>query len=386
MKLRSGSEGAGYVDYTRQYWGQPSGGSASYSEGTYHGSYSYRSFTGYDLANYHKRKKRGELLPFTPWTQFEGKGQVNSSTYDKVRTSDNYHWWITPEWSPWFVIAQDQTALTALISEYDADPYVQEAAAAIYNRGWDALTFIGELRETVTMLRNFGPKLGKFLERMSRAKGKLAKAKVLANVAPGQYLEYRYGWRTLMYDVEDISEALTGLGKKIDRYKERRGMTHSWVDTDVTSYTDGLDITRTITNSFELSVRGNVIADIDPPEFAFNPVTTAWELTRLSFVVDWFLSVGTALEAVSFMVLSRQHQAAKGWYITCNSDITTTSSSNASWSGTIAGNGSYETKLTVRQPSNVPFLPQIRTNLDFWKILDIYSIFVEPKAKLLTRR
>ena len=37
--------------------------------------------------------------------------------------------------------------------------------------------------------------------------------------------------------------------------------------------------------------------EIEAKRFGMNPVATAWELTTLSFVIDWFISVGDFIAA-----------------------------------------------------------------------------------------
>jgi hypothetical protein len=247
------------------------------------------------------------------------------------------------------------------LDPYDYDQMVQAAAANIYSRGHDTLTFLAELHKVRDMVRGFLPRLISCLTR-----GRIDQI----------WLEGRYGWRTLIYDIQDIHDALQNFDEKRKRYSERVGRTYR--STDVVQYqTNWTSSTHyfTQTTNWEIGVRGAVTADISPPRWSFNPITTAWELLTLSFVVDWIINVGQALEAMSFIALSSDYEAAGGYFVKAERTLVLDNTDwNDTFSGT-AGQSSFCTRtFTLRRPTSVPSTPSISVNLDLFKIADLVAI------------
>jgi len=247
----------------------------------------------------------------------------------------------------------------------DYDYYVQAVAAKIYSNGWDALTFTAELTKTVAMFRGF---VGRVIRQASSPKG-------LASL----WLEGRYGWRTLAYDLIDIDKAIRNLDDGRKRYRDRVGGNTSQYLT--TTHTNGAawgTLTCTAHINRKIGVRGTIVADIEPPRFGFNPVTTAWELITLSFVIDWIVNVGQFLEAMSFLALSRAYVAAGG--IMIEDDITQTSSF-AKAGNVSPGYWSLQThaKATFirRIPSAVDPIPLPKLRIGALKVGDLVALLVQ---------
>jgi hypothetical protein len=254
----------------------------------------------------------------------------------------------------------------------DLSYLVQQAASAIYSRGFDALTFLAEIKQLRSMLTGVGSKLS------SLTQGK----------SPGRihnlWLEGRYGWRTLRHDVEDFVEYLSSVNEGRSRFRASKGFDISGSSNDyVESTASGLVLGDSIDISWTGSVRGTVVADIDVPELTFNPLTTAWEVTRLSFVVDWLLNVGQALEAASFLLLSKQHVSGGGYKV--NFDL--------AFHRTLAGvtgsqivygceaNSSARALVTRRDPVSIGVVPHLRLRLDKWKVVDLLSLVLQRVIK-----
>jgi hypothetical protein len=331
--------------------------------------YSYKVSMGQKLKDFNLRLKRGELLPYTPWTQYDAAGTFTGNDA-RYSTSSSYKAWQTPTRyvfpscastgsHPWNLPLNE---VWDYRRKYDADPYIQKAAADIYSRGWDTLTFAAEFAKTLALFQRTVYRIAKYA-----ASGQLDKI----------WLEGRYGWRLILYDMKDISQALSELTVKRRRFKERKGM--SFLDVDVDNFTDTntariINLRRTTT--WDVSVRGSVIADIEPPSFAFNPFTTAWELVTLSFVLDWLLNVGASLQAASFLAVNTQYQAAGGLFIrasrTINVVSTTFLGSYKDYGLVVSSD--FDVEYTERFPAFVPIVPQIHPRLDAAKVFDLAAI------------
>lgn len=335
----------------------------------------YLSTEGWDIDNYHARKKRGDLLPHTPFTQVEYTAERESTSMYDVTVGNSRQ---TIE--QWIGVSGKETSY---LDEMDYDLpdlhyFVQSAAANIYSSGHDTLTFLAELKQARRMFERLVPRFVETLQRILRD-AKLSNWKALTMTLSNLWLEGRYGWRTLVMDLEDLSEVLQNIDEKRKRYSERSGTSFTDITSDSGTRVHGETQTSWIrTISYDISVRGSVTADISPPKFAFNPVTTAWELTRLSFVIDWLLDVGQALESLSFLALSSEHTASIGYNVDKRVDIACTlEDAPGGTAYTVdGGTSTYTSKhvWTSRSPTTVSSIPHLKLRLNAWKVVDLLAL------------
>lgn len=321
---------------------------------------------GYKIRGFHERLRKGELLPHTPWKRFHRSGSANGWLDTWVNPSNPLHFWTSGNYVPgthdvWCITEDEVMALVPPLT----DRYVGEAAAKIYENGWDALTFLAELTSVRGMFSN--------------AVKKLAKLKIPRNwkQLSDDWLESRYGWRTLLYDIDEISQLIATFNERRSRYSERAGDTVTTYMKDVETKDLGnyyVDDTRS--TKVEVSYRGSVTADIEVPRIQFNLIQTAWELVPLSFVVDWFYTVGKSLSAASFLAHESKYAASKGLQV----ELTRTYTRNISGgkASFVSGNSSWSAsahaKLVLRQPCRVPLVPHTTLRLNNFKIIDLLSI------------
>ena len=148
------------------------------------------------------------------------------------------------------------------------------------------------------------------------------------------------------------------------RYTERTGesriFTKNW---DVTEASSGslASVDKHYRYTIDVSARGSVVADIRPPRVQFNLAATAWEMVTLSFVVDWFISIGRWISALSFLLLQREHYGSAGFRVTYYAEAFHDNIVMApNWTliryeamGTSSGT------LVKRWPLSIPLLPQL---------------------------
>lgn len=327
------------------------------------------SHNGYDIEHFHLLLKQRKLLPLTYWKQQEITGGLSVANHELtvLATGLKSKWvGLRPLISTW----QIPSSWTLESLGIDTDEVeslgrraLQAAASNIYSRGWDALTFAAELHKTIQMFTNL---LRRTLEGLRKADWS------------GQWLETRYGWRILKYDIQDIQKLLFGLEKKRSEVlKERVGYKRHYVQTGTTTYTD-VSGTRyySITDEFEVSVRGNVLALAPSPKLNINPFTTAWEIVPYSFIVDWFFDVGQWLEALSFLGLATHTESAWGYKV---DGKRTTSLTSVAWSSGWTGDSELQAEVnlacTTRIPSSVPYLPLVNPSpLSIDQLRDLLSL------------
>lgn len=329
----------------------------------------YESFTGYDIKDYHKRKARGDLLPHTQFDQFSQVGSCTGSY--AVTHPNNYYTEIEGEWVPTssgdWVGTQDNAYEG--IADYDGQMFVQEAAANIYSNNHDTLTFLVELKKSAALFKDAYRRLYTLL-----------RVRNLHEMSPKDlaryWLEYRYGWRILYYDIIEIQKVLETLDDSRKRYSQKSGRTYTYTDEIVTnSNSVPHDLEFTTNVEINVSVRGAVVADITPPKFRFNPFTTGWEVVRYSFILDWMVNIGQWLEALSFHAIQTDYCASYGVKFTSHRiyQLSNVTFKNG-YSGTASRYGSGTSVCTIRRPSSVSIRPHVALNLSVPKVLDLAAI------------
>lgn len=337
----------------------------------------YTTSRGGTLDRFHERLRKGELLPFTYWYQmFYNMSAVTagySETYKPTNCtviSDTVGLGLTP------LIPQEFSVPSQMQIDANPDYYVQRAAANIYGTGWDIATAFAESRQTCDMFLNLGQKLRNWRKYASR---------FTPRDAAKAWMEVRYGWRIVKYDVEDLYDALTNFDEKRTRYKRRDGASFglkTYQLTPVITYSGlGCKLTRNETWTGELSLRGSVVADFRPSRITANPFRTGWEVIPYSFVVDWFLGVGNAIAAASLLVLADGVVASKGWKYDIRRVQTLTGSpgTNANYTYSFSGTSLTEVVGFVQRiPTTVSIVPQFEVTLrpdNFLDILQMMRLF-----------
>lgn len=333
---------------------------------SYESEYSYSMMTGQDIVGFHKLRKSGVLLPFTAFEQYVGSGSIHGTSFFS-HTNGTSGW--TTEYNPipsnhgdnpWIIpLDEVREKANELSAEYD----VQRAAARVYSSGWDALTWYAELGKTAAMFQKIIPRILYYI-----TEGRADKA----------WLEGRYGWRLLMYDVEDINNLLRSFNKKFTRFKESASSSSSDYETKVTEISWGSGTFNAKTHTtWELGTRGSVVADLSPPKIALNPIVTAWETLPFSFLLDWLIAVGQSLEALSFLALQQHYAAGGGVKISANRLSTITDLvPNTGYTINHTLSGSYQVEYVHRVPMSVSSIPQIRLNLNAFKVMDLVALAV----------
>lgn len=333
---------------------------------------------GYTTADYRKLRDQGSIIPFSDWTQQFTSGEVKEGDFriDFPASGGSYqtnhgllpiHLIDTSAW-----LAPRNFSENSLY-DYDVDmmsigkDQVQKAAASIYSSGWDGLTWAAELHKVAGLFKSFVRKW--------------------AGIEPRKlhemWLEGRYGWRLLMYDIRDINELIANIDVERTRFKKKTGTGGSEriVTNEVLNYYDRISFFLTHTDEIVWSIRGNIVADITgPTKVQINPVTTAWELVTFSFVLDWIIDIGQWLEAMSFLLVSSNYTAAVGLQA---SWVRTSKLAGITWDSSMYTNIEWNfeaectTTYTRRIPTRVSLLPTLGLDLNVWKVVDLLALLAK---------
>lgn len=133
-------------------------------------------------------------------------------------------------------------------------------------------------------------------------------------------------------------------------------------------------------DDIKISLAGQVVADITPPKIQFNPFVTAYELTTLSFVIDWFINIGQYLQALSFLAIQQDYKCGYGWNVDITSTYTLTSIvpkryytlTSASLSSVVKTSRKVRTPLT-----SIPLGVSTIRRLNDMKVADIIAIVAQ---------
>lgn len=179
------------------------------------------------------------------------------------------------------------------------DALTTGAAAKLSKKYFDLGTALGESRETVRMFRSF---LSQFIKIVSSMKPQhLIELINSPSAIASRWLWYRYGLMPLIYSIRDFIKANNAKSTKLKWYSEREFGTWSYNKEEEFVWDHGPFSLNCIYDiDVKIKAYGYAGSQVRPTLFRIAPLTTAWELLRFSFVVDWFVNVGsflTSLEA-----------------------------------------------------------------------------------------
>lgn len=258
---------------------------------------------------------------------------------------------------------------------------VNASAADIYTKGFDGLTFLAEMKQTIVMFLNIGKTLRTLY---NRGKGSNPFRKEDWEQFPNRWLEYRYGWRLLYNDIMSLIKLIKATDTAGERYKKTSYATYNFQEQKEIpwnwSSSTGVILQ---TDTYEVRVSGTVIADIKPPKVLFNPIITAWEATKFSFILDWVIQIGQWLAAMHFLVFSRQYYAAGGFHVLVERNLQVKEfTPKTGWDQmTCTLNSNHSVDWKIRLPTKVNLSIATSLKLNVLKVIDLLSILAQLKRK-----
>lgn len=386
---------------------------------------------GNRLKDFKKRKASGELLPFTAYEKYSLDYHPGSGSYT-WRRNDGVNYGVegdlryrgNAQVRPW---TKDSILheINRRLPPVDTKMLIQKAAADCYMQGYDLLTAAGEAGKTIAMIATFKGRLQEVLDAEAKDVRQMKKtildlkaqlkrlvsekerkfankrdyqtdvyyalhARTVRNlqkeirnlsqrvdrIASG-YLEARYGWRTLWYDMQSLTKTLTTFEPERTVYTNHATKAQ---DIDVVFETSLSGAAGTWTKSVSIvgqrSTRATVSAEYRASKFIQNFAVTGWELVTLSFVADWFINIGDAIKAASLVALSAKTSCCVSTLITV--DIQISEHRPKVGSGYSSFNTSCDSFVSfdyrTRNPASVSYVPGFQKKLDPYKIADLAAI------------
>jgi hypothetical protein len=354
-----------------------------------------REASGTNTPSYFKLRREGKLIPSNYYTRSDYTADASAAWTMYYNGSLYSKWTWTNGSCPHVGLWRFKTAdAEQFVSDPDTiaeQQYrLQQAAAKIYSSGWDALTFIGELKDTIRMFNGMKQRYAKDMAnifkkidslRNPRYRGKFKTIADVHDIVGSGWLEGRYGWRTLGYDLKDIASALARIDSKRQRFRESvRGAAANVAVTSTSTWNwSSCSGTHTCTKNHKFQPGAMIVADITPPKLSFNPLVTGWELATLSFVVDRFVNVGQYLESLSFLALATTWTGSVSYkYEMQSSQRITSLVWKSPCTGTFTSNGDANYQLMVRHPMNtLPIHPLVKVRMDLAFGFDLIELVAQ---------
>lgn len=288
---------------------------------------------------------------------------------------------------------------TLIDHEQLIDIAVTAAYANVSANEGNTLLWLGEFKETVAMLLGIGKSLERLIDMTKEQRRKWAKGQLTVEAQQSLTLAILYGILPLE---ESIAQFMDGLFKiKPPGRFTARGFQ---VETKTTSHVQETGIPLfpqtdvfervNYSESIETIVRAGVLADVDFDGVPWisviadpkSVISTAYALARLSFVIDWFINVGSTLAAWS-PTAGIEELAA---WVTVEQTVTYTGTASYvvpeaySRTSSITGSGSFNLMKRVKYRSpisraDLAILPRVTLDLDLGKLSALVLLFAKVR-------
>lgn len=339
-------------------------------------NYDYWEAAGAMTPRYHARLRRKEFIPPTDyvnttavqtasgtWSLYSGPGA------DPYHTSYDACLWLV---QPTAGSVDNRSIL------------LQSAVARLNMGGWDALTWLAQLHQLKTLVRDLAKSLLKLAKSLyAKYVRALERGVDLATAISEIWLWWRFALRPLIYDIQDIAKLVEKMNATM----------RPWYSAKSTVISQDLSLTRSFTverswgrvgveysGAFRVTEYVTAYRLTTPPRVVVSLPKTAWELVPGSFVIDWIIDIGTWIDACEGMSLSKE---TPHWFaysrredLECEATLNSGLAYYATWSGVQTETASWKSLKLQRSlltPENIG-MPVIALRLDAGKVMDLVAL------------
>lgn len=369
-----------------------------------------QTMTDQKTPGFFRAAREGKIIPVSPMVSVK-----TSWSRDIVDTG-----WITvgqngsPKWrcrvEGNFLSSPVPKLATAPWPTVDGNAALQEALSRAQSDAWDALTWAAEFRKTVEQFTSLRGRFERLATTFVTKVEHINDVDTFVNLGGGVrtmsrlWLELRYAWRPMLYDMADMQEALRRLMQGVEdplqrAYATREAETVRSGTTKRGSFQmasasvgiAGFNTFCTLTSTRSTVAHAAVGVQATTRDIIMSdPFVTGWELVPFSFIVDWFFSVGDMLTAFSPFATGTLRYATLGItelqvdrYVTQVIPGLGYSVLEGS-SGPVSATYTEETyQRTI--PSGITPLVEVRVNLDAFKIMDLVALWIGFDRRITIR-
>lgn len=235
---------------------------------------------------------------------------------------------------------------------------VTQTLAQLNGKELDLLTEVAEIAKTCQTIGNTLRAILNLILSFKAAIRHVTGPGSLKRIAE-MWLELRYGIRPLIYSAEASLKILQELGNKSKYIESRKKKTITRPSPLNQDIQETLTLRCLIRRQYKYS---DLIGELGSKFISADPIVTAWELTALSFVVDWVFDIGSFLSAIgTFTPISFQQNAVFSIKAECNGS-------------TSKEYLEYEVYTRyIIQPETHITIP-VQFNLDLFKLMDLIAL------------
>lgn len=196
------------------------------------------------------------------------------------------------------------------------------------------MTFVGELRETLRMLRRPASSLrdgfSAYFKRARREAGHRARRPKIRKILGDLWLEYSYGWIPLIGDIEGAAKAYKDFAEReelifVSGQASDQSSSHETTDLFSPNYLymiqdakehqkDRVKFKGMVVHQFNGIQEDSASRLIELSGFRLGEfIPTIWELMPYSFIVDYFTNIGDILNAISALNAKLAWKSCSRW-------------------------------------------------------------------------
>lgn len=351
--------------------------------------------------DYFAIKKTGGILPFLPFEIAEGTWSATPNSYNLEQFDPGSSTWWQRDFGQYHFPIGTWDALPDVLSYLSSAPIQQVVNGAVANAksgNWDVITSLAEVSKSVRgIARSMDGVFSLAHDYASNARRRFP----LTGGPPAKrlrqrirefnslWLEGRYQWRPLVGEISDIMDHLES--EQVIPRHEGKAKTVIDLSSSTTRFTDnGFYYNSYVANrTGTLTVRGWCMASGRITSIIANPFLTAWELAPYSFIVDKFVDVGSAIQAMTPLPgvdIQGSGYSAKFDYVdtwSCYMGVSP-SRSDLRLSGVTPGVRKHVHKYYKRYPWSASIIPPFYPRLKPADLLDIAAL-VSNRALRITK-
>lgn len=296
-------------------------------------------------------------------------------------------------------------------SEAECNSVAINAVANARQKLFDGLTFLAELEKTTLLFKEV---ISRYTERclvvdkharvtyktLKRGSVAARSGLTFASVFSNTWMEYRYGWTPLSFEIKALYAQILELERMFHRVKGKASSDTETIDEVVTmtagqgiwvggSYISGGEYWRCETSrGVEYTITSSALIELSTLfRVTTDPLLAGFELIPYSWMADWILNIGNLIRAFSPFALGDLKSCCvvvkKTAYV--RSTMVVPNYGNRYWGCQThtPAFGAVEFQQTQRLPWSPSFALDFRLELNLYRILDLVALSMKKLSKTL---